>query len=76
MKTLNKVMSMTPEALVKSGVISCSWVNACDIYDQFTQSKQLSGKSNNEIILEISVKTGQSESTVRQAVYKIKHILE
>lgn len=76
MKTLNKVMSMRPEDLVKSGVISCSWVNACDIYDQFQQSKQLSGKSNNQIILEISIKTGQSESTVRHAVYKIQGLLE
>lgn len=72
-------MNMAPEELVKSGVISCSWVNACDIYDQFQQSKQLSGnsgKSNNQIILEISIKTGQSESTVRQAVYKIQGILK
>lgn len=56
--------------MVKDGVISCSWPMRDDIYDMYQKLK--GSKSQSEIIYEISQAKGVCESTVKQAIQKLR----
>lgn len=76
MSTLKKLMDLPTEKKIKEGIVSCSWVNAAEIYDMYLSSKSLTGASKAEIFLQIGEKTKQSESTVRHYIYKIEAVLK
>lgn len=56
--------------LYKDGVISCSWSGRDEIWEMYQKLK--GSKSQSEIIFEISQAKGVSESTVKQAIQKLR----
>lgn len=76
MKTINLLESLPTEKKIKEGLISCSWVNAAEIYDLYLASKSDTTRTKTDIFTEIAEKTRQSESTVRHYIYRIDAILK
>ena len=70
------LMDLPTENKIKEGLISCSWVNAAEVYDMYLKSRSVSTCSKAEIFLDIAEKTRQSESTVRHYIYRIEGILK
>lgn len=57
--------------MVNDGIISCSWPMRDDIYSMYKQLS-VSGKTQSEIIYEISQAKKVCETTVKSAIQKLR----